>query len=91
MDFVPNSVLPRISGFEVAAEDILRAGGLDLVKFLSQCMCDFWESLWVPPCDQRRMNGSGCRFGSFALKEMVSGNVFSGILCSSVEHPAVAA
>ena len=90
MGFAPNSVLPRISGSEVAAEDILRAGRLDLVEFLSECMCDVWESLWVPPCDQRRTNGIGCRFGSFAVKELFSGNVFSGILCSSVEHPVVA-
>ena len=43
------------------------------------------------PCDQRRKNGSGCRFGSFAVKELFSGNVFSGILCSSVEYPVVVA
>lgn len=91
MGFAPNSVLPRISGSEVAAEDILRAGRLDLVKFLSECMCDVWESLWVPPCDQRRRNGSGFRFGSFAVKEMFSGNVFSGVLYSSLEVPVVAA
>ena len=90
MKFIRYSVLPRITGSEVAAEDILRAGRSDLVEFLSECICDVWESLWVPPCDQRRKNGIGCRFGSFAVKELFSGNVFSGILCSSVEHPVVA-